>query len=42
MLHPIMDRDSPSLFGQDVRRSWRTYTGVLLFAALNAIELSSP
>jgi hypothetical protein len=30
VLHPVMDRDLPNLFGSDLLRSARTYIGVIL------------
>ena len=38
VLHPVMKKRLP-IFRLDILRSWRTYVGIALIAALNLIEL---
>src|ERR1700736_4223258 len=40
VLHPIMDKDLPSLIGLDMLKSWRTYVAVAL--NIVAVLLSNP
>lgn len=37
ILHPIMDKDVPSLIGIDMLRSARTYIAIMLFACAQLV-----